>query len=351
MSDWKKDFSHSLKSFKEIQSFFADSPEHYNKLSQHFDDNQYSVFLPISFAQKIKDLPVNSPLWKQFIPHHDEFIQGGMLDPIGDQNHQKTKQLVHRYKNRALFIPTTVCPIHCRYCFRKNELTSNDVFSQDLEHTLNYLLDHSEIEEIIFTGGDPLILSDKKIEGLLHALSQIEHIQFIRFHSRTPVILPSRLTDELKNVFDQFKTRFHITMSLHINHAQEWSQELETRLVEFRSFNLLSQTVLLKGVNDNANDLVDLFKLLARNSVKPYYLHHPDQAQGTEHFQIDLQHGRKIYAKLRDQLSGWMIPEYILDIPGGYGKNLAYNSENIEFSGYLLDKNSLKRPVTKRTTL
>lgn len=351
MSDWKKDFSNALKSFKEIQSFFKDSPTHLEKLSDRFDDQKYPIFIPLSFAQRIKNLPVDSSLWKQFIPNDDEFISGGLPDPIGDQTHQKTKQLIHRYHNRVLFIPTTVCPIHCRYCFRKNELGSQDIFSQDFEQTLNYLQSHSEVEEIILTGGDPLILSDKKIENYLHAFSQIEHIQFIRFHSRTPIILPNRLTTNLKNTFEKFQNRFHITLSLHINHLEEWSQELKNELMKFRSFNLLAQTVLLKKVNDNVIDLMNLFKLLSRNGVKPYYLHHPDQAQGTEHFQLELQHGRKIYAQLRDQLSGWMIPEYILDIPGGYGKNLAYNSESLEFSGFLLDKNSQKRPVTKRTTL
>lgn len=352
MSTWVDQYRDSFKSLDELRSFFKDSPIHLEQTPQEFDEKKYPLFIPRAFAEKIKALPPHSALWKQFIPDHLEFKTGGMTDPIGDEVHQKTKQLIHRYKSRALFIPTTICPIHCRYCFRKNELYADDkIFSQDFESSLQYLNDHPEIEELIFTGGDPLILSDKKIENYLKAFSEIKSLQFIRFHSRTPIILPRRLSKSLAELLKKYSDRFHLSLSIHINHLEEWSCELEQRLMDFQFLQLLAQTVLLKDVNDSREALIPLFKKLSRHKIIPYYLHHPDPALGTDHFQLTIQQGRKIYAELRNELSGWMIPEYIIDIPGGYGKTQVFNSEKIEFSGYLLDKDSIKRPVAKRTTL
>ncbi|MBY0515324.1 MAG: KamA family radical SAM protein [Bacteriovoracaceae bacterium] len=311
--------------------------------------NQYPVLIPKKLAQMIKNQGLNGVLARQFLPDSQESSLDGFIDPIGDKTHIKTSQLIHRYHNRALLIPTTVCPVHCRYCFRKNELQSDGPFAQDREKTLNYLQAHSEIEEVIFTGGDPLILSDEKIQGWLEALSTIEHIKFIRFHSRVPVILPSRLTRELSNLFESFHKRFKIVLSVHTNHKDEWSEEAKQATSEFRPKGMkwISQVVLLKGINNDAEVLLELFRFLANLDISAYYLHHPDQVKGGMHFWLSLEEGRMLWGQLHNRLPGWMLPQYVIDIPGGEGKVQAFNPEGHRFSGMLLNRSGQLKAIAR----
>lgn len=299
----------------------------------------YPLLVPRALAQQIKDQGASGPLALQFLPHAQELEAPGLVDPIGDQAYAKTAQLIHRYQNRALLIPTTVCPVHCRYCFRKNEL-SDDVFKSDRAATLAYLSAHPEIEEVIFTGGDPLMLSDDKLRAWLSDLAQIPHLEYVRFHSRFPVILPERLTPELSQLLEAFAERFRILFVVHTNHASEWSPEALQIAQSFRPRGLrwLSQSVLLKGVNDSAIALAELFRMLARTNIEAYYLHHPDQVKGAMHFWLSLEEGRRIWAVLHDQLPGWMLPQYVIDVPGGHGKISAVNPETHTFSGTLLSR-------------
>ncbi len=305
---------------------------------------QYPLLVPKELAQMIKLQGPDGVLARQFLTHTDENSELGVLDPIGDVAHQKTAQLIHRYHNRALLIPTTRCPVNCRYCFRKNEL-QDDIFANDRERTLQYLLEHTEIEEVIFTGGDPLILSDEKLAGWLEALAQIPHLRFVRFHSRVPVILPSRLTSELQAMLKSFQPRFEIVMVVHTNHPSEWSAQALAATSNFSSFTWLSQSVLLKGVNDSAEELIELFRFLSQHKIRPYYLHHPDQTRGAMHFGLSLEAGRRIWASLHHRLPGWMLPQYVVDLPQGPGKVQAFNPENFEFSGLLIDRLGFQRPV------
>lgn len=310
----------------------------------------FPVLVPRAFAQQIKDQGADGPLARQFLPHADELNPQGFVDPIGDQVHAKTSQLIHRYHNRALLIPTTVCPVHCRYCFRKNEL-ADDVFRNDRASTLAYLSAHPEIEEVIFTGGDPLMLSDEKLREWLNDLAQIPHLAYVRFHTRFPVILPERLTPELAQLLDAFSERFRLLFVVHTNHASEWSAEALRSAQSFRLRGLrwLSQSVLLKGVNDSTTALAELFRLLARANIEAYYLHHPDQVKGAMHFWLPLEEGRRIWAGLHDQLPGWMLPQYVIDVPGGHGKISAVNPETHSFSGTLLSRQG--EPIQLTTPL
>lgn len=329
---WTDDYRQAIKSHIELETFFECS----------FPKTQYPIFLPISVANKIKKNGLHSPLGLQFLPSEEENQDLGLADPIGDQTHQKTKQLIHRYHNRALFIPTQNCPVICRYCFRKNELYEEEaVFKQDLEETKSYLLTHPEIEEIIFTGGDPLMVSNEKIKSYLEFLATIPSIKYVRFHTRTPVIIPSRIDDELLTIFENAKKHFkRFLVMIHVNHLEEIGPE-EVQAIHkltHKHIELHSQTVLLKGVNDSAETLYDLFKALIDLNIHPYYLHHPDQVKGGMHFGMSLEMGRKIYQPLRDLLSGWAVPEYVIDIPGGDGKVNAFNPESYNFSGSLINK-------------
>ena len=329
-SSWQNDYKCSIRNTKELSSF----------LETDIPKTSYSVFIPLKFAEKIKASGVNSPLWKQFVPVIQEDEPEGFIDPIGDQLFGNKGGIIHRYKSRILFSPTTVCPILCRYCFRKNELDQNlDTFTPSLTALKEYLKNHTEVEEVILTGGDPLIVSNQKLEEIFQAISQFKSIKYIRLHSRTPIIIPSRLDSGLKEVFKKFENHFEtISLVIHVNHASELTEEIKNRLESFREFNLLSQSVLLKGVNDNKEDLIHLFKSLNSFGIRPYYLHHPDKVKGAMHFYLPLEEGRKIYGQLREDLPGWLIPTYILDSEQGTGKNLAYNPEKIEFSGTMLDR-------------
>ena len=330
---WQSEFKDALRTNEDLKSFFGGD----------FPKTSYPLFIPRVFAEKIKIHGMDSPLAKQFLPHPDEAEnRTGRYDPIGDLTHSKGNQLIHRYQNRVLFTPTTVCPVICRYCFRKNELAQKDeVFNQNFEEAKIYLRANPSINEVIFTGGDPLILSNEKLAGYIQDFSEIESIHYIRFHSRTPVILPSRIDEGFINVMISAKAMFKRAMlMIHINHGDELDIEIieAINLLTEAGIEVFSQTVLLKGVNDQTEILADLFSRLADIKVKPYYLHHPDEALGAMHFHLDLEEGRRIVHPLHDLLPGWALPQYVIDIPGGEGKIPALNPESFEFSGTLLSR-------------
>ena len=297
------------------------------------------IFIPRWLAQRIKDKGPLSPLGKQFIPQKDELSFQGLEDPIDDRSYARTPQLIHRYPNRALWMPTKVCPIQCRYCFRKNELHENSWIHPDEEKSLAYLKNHPEIEEIILTGGDPLILSNSKLRQLTNRLGEIKSLHFLRIHTRIPTVLPSRIDKGLLQLLSRLSQRFSLSLVVHCNHSSELEGEAAiflalSELSELR-LHLMSQSVLLKGVNDHPETLSSLFKKLAHLGVRPYYLHHPDRVRGAMHFYLDIEEGRRIYEATKNRLSGWMLPQYVVDLPAGSGKTFAYNSESLSFSGRL----------------
>lgn len=324
---WKDEFKSALKTKEDLEQFF----------NRPFPQLNYPVFIPKKFAKRIKEQDENFVLEKQFLPQEIENKNNGLVDPIGDFKHLKTKGLIHRYQNRVLFIPTQICPVICRYCFRKNELNQSlEELNQELELTLHYLKNHPEVNEIIFSGGDPLILSDEKISGYLQAFSSLPQIKFIRFHTRTPIIIPSRVTNSFIEMIKSYESKFKFIFVIHTNHSLEIDKDVSMSLKNLsQNFLVLSQTVLLNKINNQVNTLKNLFSQLIELNIRPYYLHHPDPVKGGMHFQISLEEGRKIYRELRKELSGWMLPEYIIDIPEGKGKVPAFNPEKIEFSNTL----------------
>jgi len=332
-SHWTLEIQTAIKSIKELEKI----------LDIEVSKTDYPIFIPMNFLSKIKKLGPNSALYKQFIPNELENNESGLLDPIGDFAHLKAPGFIHRYTHRALFLPTEICPIQCRYCFRKNEL-QNDSFdlSFKLDAIKKYLDSHPEIEEIIFTGGDPLILSDEKIMFFGEFFSKFQNIQFIRFHTRTPIIIPSRITPQFMNTMNQLAKRFHLTMMIHTNHLEEIDQEVEDAIKKLQTLDLMlfSQSVLLKDVNNHHQTLIDLFRKLSSLKIKPYYLHHPDRVKGGMHFYLPIEEGRQIYQKLQDKLSGWMIPQYVLDVPSAHFKVPIFNAESLKFSGKIVLENA-----------
>jgi lysine 2,3-aminomutase len=232
--------------------------------------------------------------------------------------------------------------VACRYCFRKNELALTDeIFDPDFLKTLEYLRSNKEVNEIIFSGGDPFILSDEKINYYLEEFSKISSIKFIRFHTRTPIIIPSRINDSLITVLLKHAKHFsRLMIMIHVNHIEELDNEVQESLLKLQThpIEVFSQTVLLKNINDKTETLKDLFLKLSDLRIIPYYLHHPDLVLGGMHFYLSLEEGRKIFAPLHNMLPGWALPQYVIDIPGGEGKTTAINPENFSFSGQLINR-------------
>lgn len=337
-SSWQQEYRTALRTQSEINSFF--------NLKDSFEQ-PYNILIPLNFAKKIRSSGIDSPMWKQFLPDIQEKDQTGLIDPIGDKVNLVESGIIHRYQNRVLYTPTPNCPIICRYCFRKNELShESSMFKTNLNELKNYLESHPEVNEVILTGGDPLILSNSKIEAILEALSEL-NIKYVRFHTRTPIILPSRIDNGLIALLNKFSSKFlRINFVLHTNHKDEIDDEVLTALSRLKACPIkkLTQSVLLKSINDDPQVLQNLFERIIQADFTPYYLHHPDKVRGGMHFYLPLEEGRRIYAKLRDKLPGWAIPTYIIDNSNGLGKQLAFNPESIQYGGKLIDNHGTLSP-------
>lgn len=263
------------------------------------------------------------PIAAQFVPDPREALVAPeeLSDPIGDAAHAPVKGIVHRYPDRVLLLPTHVCAVYCRFCFRRETVGADGgtLTEAELDAALGYIEAHPEIFEVILSGGDPLVLSPRRLAQIVACLSAIPHVKVIRLHSRVPAVDPGRVNDALGAALKSAKAVYVV---LHVNHARELSAAALAacaRLVD-AGIPMLSQSVLLKGVNDDAATLEALFRTLLANRVKPYYLHHGDLAQGTGHFRTGIETGQAIMRRLRGRLSGLAQPTYVLDIPGGHGK-------------------------------
>lgn len=263
------------------------------------------------------------PIRKQVIPRIDESIvsQEEMLDSLGEDEHSPVPGLVHRYPDRVLFLVTDRCASYCRYCTR-SRLVSNAQdynFHPEYEQALRYIEAHPEIRDVLLSGGDPLLLSDKKLDHLLGRLRAIKHVEFIRIGSRIPVFLPQRITPELCEIF---RRHGPIWMSIHVNHPKEATQELKDACerLAFAGVPLGNQSVLLRGVNDDVEVIKSLVHRLLRMRVRPYYLYQMDLITGGAHFKADVRKGIEIIQALRGHTTGYAVPQYVIDAPGGGGK-------------------------------
>ena len=274
------------------------------------------------------------PVAAQYVPSEAELVAtpDERADPVGDDTHSPVKGIVHRYKDRALLKPTHACAVYCRFCFRREMVGPGGAAldADELAQAVDHIRATPAIREVILTGGDPLVLSARRLASLLGELAAIDHVDWIRIHSRVPVAEPTRVTDELVAAL---KTTKAVWVAVHVNHANELSPEALAACAKFvdAGIPLIGQTVLLKGVNDDADTLDTLFRALTKNRIKPYYLHHGDLAPGTSHFRTTIAHGQGLMRELRARLSGLAQPVYVLDIPGGAGKvpvGPAYISED-----------------------
>jgi lysine 2,3-aminomutase len=259
---------------------------------------------------------------RQFVPSLNELLIRAeeLADPIGDRVHEPSPGLTHRYPDRVILHATQTCEVYCRFCFRRETVGSEGHLpEEDLHKALDYIAATPAIWEVILTGGDPMVLSPRRLKSLIDRLAAIPHVEVVRFHTRVPVVAPDRITPELVAAL---QTRPAVYVVVHTNHPAELTPAARAALARLSGAGipLLSQTVLLKGVNDSAEVLEALFRGLIRNRVKPYYLHHADLAKGTSHFRTSIAEGQALMAALRGRISGICLPTYVLDIPGGHGK-------------------------------
>lgn len=282
---------------------------------------RFPVHISAHWAEQIDRQNPDCPMRRQMLPDLQEALSlpGDLSDPIGDQAHEPVPRLIHRYPDRALLLVTDRCPSLCRFCFRKESPIHDQEPPLDLEAIATYIEQHHEIHEVILSGGDPLMLSNDALNAIFERLEPIAHIARFRIHTRCPVSLPKRIDTGFLSLIRR-KKPFYI--ACHINHPHELSIETVAALQAIADHGaiLVSQTVLLQGVNADPQILAELCQRLAAIRVRPYYLHHPDRAQGTAHFRVSIAHGLQIYRQLRRLVPPLALPIYVLDLPGGFGK-------------------------------
>jgi lysine 2,3-aminomutase len=285
---------------------------------------RYALALTSEIAELIDVHNPRDPIGRQFLPEPAELHVRleESVDPIGERAHSPVSGIVHRYPDRVLLKPIHLCAVYCRFCFRREAVGRERPLSRlELANALDYIRDHQEIWEVILTGGDPLVLSPRRLEAITEALAAIEHVKVLRVHTRVPVVAPRRVTSGLVRALKAAGKAVYVV--LHTNHPRELTQAARAacaRLVD-AGIPLLSQTVLLRGVNDNAQTLGELMRVLVESRIKPYYLHHGDLAPGTAHWRTSIEDGQGLMRAMRGRLSGLCQPTYVLDIPGGYGKS------------------------------
>ena len=283
----------------------------------------HRVAVPPALVGLIDRADPFDPIARQVVPSVEELALSPeeLADPIGDQAFSPLKGLVHRYGDRVLLAPVLVCPVYCRFCFRRQRVGEGSLSADEIAAALAYVAARPEVREVILTGGDPLMLGPGRLRALVDAIAAIGHVEVIRVHTRLPIADPARLGAVMVRALRPRPAKA-VWVALHVNHPREVSPAVATGLARLADAGipLLAQTVLLKGVNDDPAVLETLFRALVRHRVKPYYLHHPDRARGTGHFRLTLAEGRNIVAQLRRRLTGIALPTYVLDIPGGAGK-------------------------------
>jgi lysine 2,3-aminomutase len=283
----------------------------------------FAVALTGDVAALIDPADPDDPIAAQYVPRPSELVTAPeeSADPIGDERWSPVPGIVHRYSDRVLLKPILVCPVYCRFCFRREQVGREDaLLSPDaLAAAFDYIRARPEIWEVIVTGGDPFLLSARRLAAIVKTLAAVPHVAVIRFHTRVPIADPRRVRPALLAALGSEKAVYVV---VHANHPRELTEPARQSVGRLTRAGIpvLSQSVLLRGVNDDPAVLEALFRGLVAMRVKPYYLHHPDLARGTGHFRLGIDAGQRLVGALRGRVSGLCQPSYVLDIPGGHGK-------------------------------
>jgi lysine 2,3-aminomutase len=319
-NDWKWQLRNAFTSIEDLKKIMKLSDKEIMAI------NNLKGRLPLRitpyFASLIYNTKYSDPLRRNVIPVVEELLQHTteQSDPLHEKSFSPVKGIVHRYPDRVLFTVTQVCSNYCRYCTRSHSVGRLDKLGrQDYEKAFNYIANHKEVRDVLISGGDPLTLSDETLDFILSNIRKIEHVEIIRIGTRIPVVLPQRITDSLINVLKKYHPLF---ISLHFSHPSEITDECAkacTKLAD-GGFPLGSQTVLLKGINDSVPVMKELMHKLLKIRVRPYYLYQCDLIPGSGHFRTTVKKGLEIIKGLRGFTSGYAVPTFVVDAPGGGGK-------------------------------
>ncbi|WP_420421865.1 KamA family radical SAM protein [Simkania sp.] len=309
MEQWRQIQKNNFRNWKPLAEFLKldlDKP--------FFSHPHFPLNLPRRLAEKIEKKTLNDPILLQFFPHQKENVAapGFLTDPVEDTSFQKTPRLLKKYEGRVLLIVTSACAMHCRFCFRQNYPYNEPPL--DFSRELEVIQNDSSIHEVILSGGDPLSLSDQKLGALIEQLSAIPHLKLLRFHTRFPIGIPERITSPFLDLLEN--TRLQTFFLLHTNHPLELDADVleAMKRVQKRGIPVLTQTVLIRDVNDNATTLKELFLKLATHGIVPYYLHQLDRVQGAAHFEVATEKGLQLIEQLRKQLPGYAVPTYVQEV-------------------------------------
>jgi len=327
---WRWQLQNRITSVEELERYMRLTPE--EKIGTRFSHYKLSLAITPYFFNLIDVNDAHCPVRLQMIPRGGEtrIAQDELLDPVGEESSMPVPGIVHRYPDRVLFLVTDRCASYCRYCTR-SRLVSNAQdynFHPSFEEGIRYIEEHSEIRDVLLSGGDPLLLNDIKLDQLLGRLRAIPHVEFIRIGSRIPVFLPQRITDKLCQVL---RKHGPVWVSIHANHPKECTQELYEACgrLSYSGTPIGNQSVLLKGVNDNVEIMKSLIHRLLMMRVRPYYLYQCDLITGSAHFRTNVEKGVEIIRQLRGSTTGYSIPQFVIDAPGGGGK-IPINPEYVQ---------------------
>lgn len=319
--NWKWQLKNRITKVEQLEQYLELTPE--EKQACYFSKQKLALAITPYFFNLIDVNDPDCPIRRQIIPHGGEMQTSPeeLLDPVGEEGDMPVEGLVHRYPDRVLFLVTDRCASYCRYCTR-SRLVSNAQdynFHPEFESGLKYIEEHPEIRDVLLSGGDPLLLSNRKLDHLLGRLKAIPHVEFVRIGSRIPTFLPQRIDDDLCEIF---KKHGPIWMSIHVNHPRECTEELyqTTERLSFAGVPLGNQSVLLKNVNDDAEVMKSLVHRLLMMRVRPYYLYQCDLITGSRHLRADVRKGVEIIEHLRGHTTGYAVPQFVIDAPGGGGK-------------------------------
>ena len=340
MELWQKQLSQSVVKVKDLP-FLSDSDE-YRQILEKVQSN-YPIRINSYFLNQIKG--PHDPLWKQVVPTAEELddLNNGDLfsDPLNEEGDMPVPELIHRYPDRVLLMLNNQCPIVCRFCTRKRKIGFPGIVTREtLRQGIEYIRNHSEIRDVIMSGGDPLLVPDKELDRILGELRSIPHLEIIRIGTRVPGTLPARVTEKLCSILKKYHPLY---FNMHFNHPAELTPEVEKACALLANIGipLGSQTVLLKGVNDNSVTMKELMQKLLKNRIKPYYIYQADMTEGTDHFRTSVQKGLDIIKDLMGHTSGMAVPYFVIDAPGGGGKIrllpnsiVEYNEDEVIITNY-----------------
>lgn len=322
---WQKELANAVKNPQQLLEILE--IEQQNDLISQLARQQFPMLVPLPFVKKMQKGNINDPLLKQVLPIMDEerVVSGFTTDPLAEQNNAQ-RGLLHKYKSRVLLILKSGCAVNCRYCFRRHfPYADNNIHRSQWHDIIDYIQQHPDVNEVILSGGDPLMCKDKQLIELIEQLEVLPQLTRLRIHTRLPVVIPSRITSTLINSLQH--SRLKIIMVLHINHAQEIDDTFASAMQRCHQagIQLLNQGVLLKGINDNVKSLVALSEALFSVNILPYYLFLLDKVQGAAHFDITETRAQQLHQQMQAELPGYLVPRLSREVAGQKSKTLIHS--------------------------